>query len=70
MARGNDDHLGADAHEDGVSRCRHLIEAGRLPALTLALDVTREQLSDMLRLRKAGRLKEFHFKLEVEANES
>ena len=37
---------------------------------TLAIEVTRGQFSDMLRLWKAGRFKEFHFTLEEEANGS
>jgi hypothetical protein len=36
----------------------------------LALDDTRAQFSDMLRLWKAGRFKEFHFTLEEEADGS
>ena len=36
----------------------------------LALDVTRAQFSDMLRLWKAGRCKEFHVTLEEEAGGS
>lgn len=36
----------------------------------LAIDVTRAQLSDMLRLRHPSRLKEFHFTLEEEADGS
>jgi hypothetical protein len=39
-----------------------LFKARRIPSFTLALDVTREQLSDMLRLSEARRFKEFHFK--------
>ena len=38
--------------------------------LMLALDVTRAQFSDMLRLWKANRFKEFHFTLEEEADGS
>lgn len=45
-------------------------EAGRLfksegvPSLTLSLDITRGQFSDILRLLETNRLKDFHFTLE------
>jgi hypothetical protein len=50
--------------------------AGRLfrtehfPSLNLSLDVTRGQFSDMLRMLEAKRLRDFHFTLEDEAEDS
>lgn len=41
-----------------------LINAGDLPSLSLSLDVTRSQFSDMLRLLEAKRFKDFHFTVE------
>jgi hypothetical protein len=41
-----------------------------LPSLHLSLEVTRGQFSDMLRMLEAGRLKEFRFALEDEAEGS
>ena len=43
-----------------------LIKAGDKPLLTLALDVTREQFSDILRLHEARRLQAFHFTVEAQ----
>lgn len=43
-----------------------LFKAGPLSSLTLSLDVTREQFSDLLRMLEAKRLREFHFTLEDE----
>lgn len=41
-----------------------LFKADKLPSLSLSLEVTRPQFSDMLRLLEAGRFKEFHFTIE------
>ncbi|MCA1458184.1 hypothetical protein I6F35_34210 [Bradyrhizobium sp. BRP22] len=46
----------------------HLIKAQHLPSLHLSLEVTRCQFSDMLRLREAHRLKDFHFTVEDETD--
>lgn len=46
-----------------------LFKADKLPSLSLSLEVTRAQFSDMLRLLEAGRFKEFHFTIE-EGSES
>jgi hypothetical protein len=43
-----------------------LFKAPNLPSLTLALDVTRAQFSDVVRMLEAKRLKHFHFTLEAE----
>jgi hypothetical protein len=47
-----------------------LFRAEHLPSLHLSLEVTRGQFSDMLRMLEAGRLKEFRFTLEDEAEGS
>jgi hypothetical protein len=47
-----------------------LLQSKELPALTLSLNVTREQFSDMARLLEAKRLKEFHFTIEDGADGS
>jgi hypothetical protein len=41
-----------------------LFKAEHMPSLSLSLEVTRAQFSDMLRMLEAKRLKEFHFTLE------
>lgn len=41
-----------------------------LPSLSLSLNVTREQFSDLLRLLEAQRIKEFHFTVEETEQES
>ncbi|ESY64008.1 hypothetical protein X743_32130 [Mesorhizobium sp. LNHC252B00] len=43
-----------------------LFKADTLPSLSLSLQVTRSQFSDMLRLLEAGRFKDFHFTVEGE----
>lgn len=45
-------------------------KADHLPSLHLSLEVTRGQFSDMLRMLETGRLKDFHFTLEDEADSS
>ena len=47
----------------------HLIKGDRF-SLILALDVTRGQFSDMLRMSEANRLKDFYFTIEDEADGS
>lgn len=42
-----------------------LFKAPNLPSLSLALDVTRTQFSDLLRMLEAKRLRDFHFTLEA-----
>lgn len=46
----------------------YLFQAERLPSLTLSLEVTRLQFSDMLQMFEANRLKDFHFTIEDEAD--
>lgn len=46
-----------------------LLRAHKLPSLSLSLDVTREQFSDMLRHIEASRLKHFHFTVEDAGND-
>lgn len=46
-----------------------LINASHMPMLTLALDVTREQFSDILRLHEARRLQAFHFTVEAQRDD-
>jgi hypothetical protein len=41
-----------------------LLRAEHLPTLSLSLEVTRVQFSDMLRMLESKRLKEFHFTVE------
>lgn len=41
-----------------------LFKAERAPSLSLSLEVTRGQFSDMLRMLEAKRLKDFHFTIE------
>jgi hypothetical protein len=41
-----------------------LLRAKHLPTLSLSLEVTRAQFSDMLRMLELKRLKEFHFTVE------
>jgi hypothetical protein len=41
-----------------------LLKAEHLPTLSLSLEVTRAQFSDMLRMLDSKRLKEFHFTVE------
>lgn len=43
-----------------------LLRPDKFPSLSLSLDVTREQFSDMLRHIEAKRLKRFHFTTEEE----
>jgi hypothetical protein len=43
-----------------------LFKAPNLPSLSLGLDVTRPQLSDLIPMLDAKRLKHFHFTLEAE----
>lgn len=43
-----------------------LLRAKHFPSLNLALQVTREQFSNMLRMLEANRLKELHFTVEAE----
>lgn len=43
-----------------------LFKAAHLPSLTLSLDVTRAQFSDLLWMLEAKRLRNFHFTLEAE----
>jgi hypothetical protein len=45
-----------------------LFKSDRLPTLTLSLDVTRAQFSDMLRMLEANALKNFHFTHEEEGD--
>jgi hypothetical protein len=47
-----------------------LFQAGRLPSLSLSLQVTRAQLSDMLPRIEARRFKDFHFTVEEKAGDS
>ena len=47
-----------------------LFMADCLPSLSLSLEVTRAQFSDMLRMLDERRLKEFHFTLEDKAGDS
>ncbi|MEI3853665.1 MULTISPECIES: hypothetical protein [unclassified Ensifer] len=47
-----------------------LFKGKHFPSLHLSLVVTREQFSDMLRILEAKRLKDFHFTLEDEADDS
>ncbi|WP_287319800.1 hypothetical protein [Mesorhizobium sp.] len=47
-----------------------LFQASRLPSLSLSLEVTRAQLSDMLPRIEARRFKDFHFTVEEEAEGS
>ncbi|WP_051388662.1 hypothetical protein [Hyphomicrobium nitrativorans] len=44
-----------------------LMKMKELPSLTLALDATREQFSDLMRLFEARRIKKFHFTIEAVA---
>jgi hypothetical protein len=48
----------------------HLLRAKDLPTLSLLLEVTRAQFSDMLRMLESKRLKDFHFTVEKGANGS
>jgi hypothetical protein len=48
----------------------HLFKAENLPSLHLSLEVTRGQLSDMLRMLEAKRLKDLQFTVEDGANDS
>jgi hypothetical protein len=48
----------------------HLFKADHAPSLTLSLEVTRGQFSDMLRMLEAKRLKDFHFTVEDKADGS
>lgn len=43
-----------------------LFKAPNLPSLSLGLDVTRPQFSDLIPMLQAKRLKHFHFTLEAE----
>nr|WIE93425.1 hypothetical protein P9270_010055 [Mesorhizobium sp. WSM4875] len=47
-----------------------LFQAGRLPSLSLLLQVTRAQLSDMLPRIEARRFRDFHFTVEEKAGDS
>jgi hypothetical protein len=47
-----------------------LLRAKHLPTLSLSLEVTRPQFSDMLRMLELKRLKEFHFTVEEGADGS
>jgi len=47
-----------------------LFKSGELPSLSLSLEVTRDQFSDMLRMLEAKRLKEFHFTVEEGTGDS
>ena len=47
-----------------------LFKAEYFPSLNLALEVSREQFSDMLRMLEAERLRGFHFTVEEEADGS
>jgi hypothetical protein len=42
----------------------HLFRGEQLPSLSLSLEVTRGQFSDLLRSLEARRLKNFHFTVE------
>lgn len=47
-----------------------LIQGDRIPSISLSLEVTRGQFSDMLRMLEAKRLREFHFTVEEGADGS
>lgn len=48
----------------------HLTKAECIPSMSLSLQVTREQFSDMFRLVDVGRLRDFHFTVEEGADGS
>jgi hypothetical protein len=62
MAWRRHDH-GSHSDEDGTSDAGAL-EANQLASLSLSLDVTRAQFSDMLPRIEAHRFKDFHFTVE------
>lgn len=47
-----------------------LINASHMPMLTLTLDVTREQFSDILRLHESGGLQTFHFTVKAQRGDA
>ena len=52
------------------SHAGRLLSAKRLLSLTLALEVTRDQFSDMLRMFEANKLRDLHFTVEDEVDGS
>ncbi|MBB3399690.1 hypothetical protein [Rhizobium sp. BK060] len=47
-----------------------LFKSRELPSLSLSLEVTRDQFSDMLRMMEARHLKDFHFTVEDGSDDS
>lgn len=47
-----------------------LFKVDNMPSLSLSLEVTRPQFSDILRLLEVGRFKDFHFTVEGECDNS